>query len=38
MDSWSRQEGLSGEGGGATVVDALTNHFRFLLCFLSYFF
>lgn len=36
MDSWSRKEGLSGDGGGVTVVDALTNYFRFLLCFLSY--
>lgn len=38
MDSWSRTEGLSEEGGGVTVVDASTNHFRFLLCFLSYHF
>lgn len=36
MDSWSRKEGLSGEGDSVTVVDALTNHFRFLLCFLTY--
>lgn len=36
MDSWSRKEGLSGEGDSVTVVDAVTNHFRFLLCFLTY--
>lgn len=29
---------MEGKGGGATVADALINHFRFLLCFLSYHF
>lgn len=32
-DSCSRKQGMKGEGGGATVVDALINHFRFLLSF-----